>query len=101
MELVRLRNPRAEPRRWPPTLFRGEHYVDGGFCSSNNADLATGSEPDWGFHACLPVATFLVSSDRIGARHYETVTGTSKCQRGSPFLLHERKFRSEASKFRS
>ena len=27
---------------WPPTLFQGEHYVDGGFYSSNNADLATG-----------------------------------------------------------
>jgi NTE family protein len=25
-----------------PTLFQGEHYVDGGFYSSNNADLATG-----------------------------------------------------------
>jgi hypothetical protein len=42
---VRLRNPRAERRRWPPTLFQGEHYVDGGFYSSNNADLATRFDP--------------------------------------------------------
>jgi NTE family protein len=27
---------------WPPTLFQGEHYIDGGFHSTNNADLATG-----------------------------------------------------------
>jgi NTE family protein len=27
---------------WPPTLFQGEHYVDGGYYSSNNADLAAG-----------------------------------------------------------
>ena len=27
---------------WPPTLFEGEHYIDGGFYSTNNADLATG-----------------------------------------------------------
>jgi NTE family protein len=27
---------------WPPTLFQGQHYVDGGFYSSDNADLATG-----------------------------------------------------------
>jgi NTE family protein len=27
---------------WPPTLFQGEHYIDGGFYSSDNADLATG-----------------------------------------------------------
>ena len=27
---------------WPPTLFQGEHYIDGGFYSTNNADLATG-----------------------------------------------------------
>jgi len=27
---------------WPPTLFQGEHYFDGGYYSSNNADLATG-----------------------------------------------------------
>jgi hypothetical protein len=39
---VRLRNPRAELRRWPPTLFQGEHYVDSGFYSSNNPNLATG-----------------------------------------------------------
>jgi NTE family protein len=27
---------------WPPTLFQGEHYFDGGYYSSDNADLATG-----------------------------------------------------------
>lgn len=27
---------------WPPTLFQGQHYIDGGFYSSDNADLATG-----------------------------------------------------------
>ena len=27
---------------WPPTLFQGEPYIDGGFYSTNNADLATG-----------------------------------------------------------
>jgi NTE family protein len=27
---------------WPTTLFQGEHYIDGGFYSSDNADLATG-----------------------------------------------------------
>jgi NTE family protein len=27
---------------WPPTLFQGEHYIDGGFYSTDNADLATG-----------------------------------------------------------
>jgi NTE family protein len=27
---------------WPPTLFQGHHYVDGGFYSSDNADLAAG-----------------------------------------------------------
>ena len=27
---------------WPPALFQGEHYIDGGFYSSDNADLATG-----------------------------------------------------------
>ena len=27
---------------WPLTLFQGEHYFDGGYYSSNNADLATG-----------------------------------------------------------
>jgi NTE family protein len=28
----------------PPVLFQGEHYVDGGFYSTNNADLAAGFE---------------------------------------------------------
>jgi NTE family protein len=27
---------------WPPVLFRGQHYIDGGFYSTDNADLATG-----------------------------------------------------------
>ncbi|HWF47849.1 MAG TPA: patatin-like phospholipase family protein [Bryobacteraceae bacterium] len=27
---------------WPPALFEGHHYIDGGFYSSDNADLATG-----------------------------------------------------------
>jgi len=27
---------------WPPILFQGEHYIDGGYYSTNNADLATG-----------------------------------------------------------
>ena len=27
---------------WPPILFQGEHYIDGGFYSTDNADLATG-----------------------------------------------------------
>jgi NTE family protein len=27
---------------WPPALFLGHHYIDGGFYSSDNADLATG-----------------------------------------------------------
>jgi len=27
---------------WPPTLFQGQHYVDGGFYSTDSADLATG-----------------------------------------------------------
>ncbi len=27
---------------WPPALFRGHHYIDGGFYSSDNADLAAG-----------------------------------------------------------
>jgi NTE family protein len=27
---------------WPPTLFEGHHYIDGGFYSTDNADLATG-----------------------------------------------------------
>jgi NTE family protein len=27
---------------WPPTLFQGQHYIDGGFYSSDNADLAAG-----------------------------------------------------------
>ena len=27
---------------WPPTLFQGEHYIDGGYYSSDNADLAAG-----------------------------------------------------------
>ena len=26
----------------PPTLFQDEHYIDGGFYSTDNADLATG-----------------------------------------------------------
>jgi NTE family protein len=29
---------------WPPTLFDGHHYIDGGYYSSDNADLATGFE---------------------------------------------------------
>jgi NTE family protein len=29
---------------WPPTLFQGEHYIDGGFYSTDNADLATGCD---------------------------------------------------------
>ncbi len=29
---------------WPPTLFQGHHYIDGGFYSSDNADLAAGFE---------------------------------------------------------
>ena len=29
---------------WPPTLFQGQHYIDGGFYSSDNADLATGCD---------------------------------------------------------
>ncbi|HKP97927.1 MAG TPA: patatin-like phospholipase family protein [Fibrobacteria bacterium] len=28
----------------PPTLFNGQYYIDGGFYSSDNADLATGYE---------------------------------------------------------
>jgi NTE family protein len=27
---------------WPPTLFQGQHYIDGGFYSTDNADLAAG-----------------------------------------------------------
>ncbi len=27
---------------WPPTLFQGHHYLDAGFYSSDNADLAAG-----------------------------------------------------------
>jgi NTE family protein len=27
---------------WPPTLFQGQHHIDGGFYSTDNADLATG-----------------------------------------------------------
>lgn len=27
---------------WPPAIFQGHHYIDGGFYSSDNADLATG-----------------------------------------------------------
>ncbi len=27
---------------WPPVLFQGQHYFDGGFYSTDNADLATG-----------------------------------------------------------
>jgi NTE family protein len=27
---------------WPPAIFRGHHYIDGGFYSSDNADLAIG-----------------------------------------------------------
>ena len=27
---------------WPPALFEGHHYIDGGFYSSDNADLASG-----------------------------------------------------------
>ena len=27
---------------WPPAIFRGHHYIDGGFYSSDNADLAAG-----------------------------------------------------------
>jgi len=27
---------------WPPALFQGHHYIDGGFYSSDNADLAIG-----------------------------------------------------------
>jgi predicted acylesterase/phospholipase RssA len=27
---------------WPPALFQGHYYIDGGFYSSDNADLATG-----------------------------------------------------------
>jgi NTE family protein len=27
---------------WPPILFQGEHYIDGGFYSTDNADLAIG-----------------------------------------------------------
>jgi NTE family protein len=27
---------------WPPALFQGHHYIDGGFYSSDNADLAVG-----------------------------------------------------------
>lgn len=27
---------------WPPTLFQDQHYIDGGFYSSDNADLAAG-----------------------------------------------------------
>ena len=27
---------------WPPALFQGHHYIDGGFNSTDNADLAVG-----------------------------------------------------------
>ena len=27
---------------WPPILFQGQHYIDGGFYSTDNADLAAG-----------------------------------------------------------
>ena len=27
---------------WPPVVFQGDHYIDGGFYSTDNADLATG-----------------------------------------------------------
>lgn len=29
---------------WPPVLFEGRHYVDGGFYSTDNADLAAGAD---------------------------------------------------------
>jgi len=29
---------------WPPAFFEGHHYIDGGFYSSDNADLAAGFE---------------------------------------------------------
>lgn len=29
---------------WPPIVFQGHHYIDGGFYSSDNADLALGFE---------------------------------------------------------
>ncbi|HEY4947564.1 MAG TPA: patatin-like phospholipase family protein [Acidimicrobiales bacterium] len=34
----------AVPGIWPPVLIGGARYVDGGICSSCNADLAAGSE---------------------------------------------------------
>ena len=27
---------------WPPAFFEGYHYIDGGFYSSDNADVASG-----------------------------------------------------------
>jgi NTE family protein len=29
---------------WPPVLFEGHHYIDGGFYSTDNADLAAGCD---------------------------------------------------------
>jgi NTE family protein len=32
----------AVPGVWPPVLFQGDHYMDGGFYSTENADFAVG-----------------------------------------------------------
>lgn len=34
----------AVPMVWPPVAFGGRHYLDGGTCSSTNADLAVGHD---------------------------------------------------------
>lgn len=64
----------------PPVLFEGQHYIDGGFYSSNNADLAAGFDrvlilalrPPPTAVALVPVEA-AVETLRAGGAHVELI----------------------------
>ena len=47
---------------WPPALFEGCHYIDGGFYSSDNADLASGFDQVLILALRPPVTSLCVAS---------------------------------------
>jgi NTE family protein len=47
---------------WPPAFFEGDHYIDGGFYSSDNADLASGFDRVLIFALRPPAPSLCVAS---------------------------------------
>jgi NTE family protein len=65
---------------WPPTIFQCHHYIDGGFYSSDNADLATGFDRvlilalrSAGPAMCLVPLDPAVETLRAGGAHVEVI----------------------------